>query len=935
MSIGDAIDYVTNALNKLKEVLEQPGATIDALNRYLDAALGPAISACGSTCAGTGAVFSLDTNSNSSIIVLDIKLIGQVSLFETLSFSLKDLLSKAGFSKDGIDLLASFVSVSAEADFSFRVKGKLQIKLGMTIPSKLGDLPQFLVYPTTGFEATLVAQASNINFNASLGPLQVKVEKGCFALGDAVSGSLGPQLCNNKPRDAFVSIKPDMKGQVMLLKDAIKSKLVATWGAGSFLYLPVPSPATGHVAIVVPSIANLLQNIKNVIRVDFNMDNLLNFVKNFKNPIAALLTDPKPLVTSLDKALGQLENFLTGSSSPMGQLNFPFIGKALSKFLKTEGQFINSFRTNVVQTLLRELSHQADNVALIIVDQLNIILNKIGILQTPFVCHVKDKNGHEAPCTTQAATIPDLESIYWEAVLGQQAIKDVDFQFDLGLPGMEFALDINAKIDIQFILQWYVRLGFGYSMTSGFFLIMPQDYTNTPLAFLDAAIRITGLNAQGRLFFLSLGARKSNAGPIQLDASVALRYNPTSSSDGNLLSLRDMKTKGASIFKVSLVGRADCNLELDIGLNVNSGFMPRLFATLKASWIISKDIGSPLVIGDPQIYLENVQIDMAKLSELLNQVLGKVRDAVAPVAKVLKPMTDPIPVISDVMGGPVSLLDLGFLALQWGGRAPRKPENVKLFIKMIQFIAELPDRDTARFDLLPSCKRLALIKTAKSWTIGLQDIPNCVHRKRRALTCPSSSGLSKFLCKAKEYGFEFPVMDASAIMNIFVGKPVTLVTFETPKARFEVYFRKGFPFPPFPALQLIFEVNLYLEASVKLGFDTTGIMRAIREKDPLLALDGFYIATVNDDGSPYHQLKFGGFIGLGAMLDLFVVHAGVTARFGIDVGLGLVDPTGDDGRLRASEIIRVFNAKGAAGMQYLFRIDVSLCNIYICVCVCM
>ena len=927
VSIGDAIDYVTNALNKLKEVLEQPGATIDALNRILDSALGPAIAACGQPCAGTGALFSLDTNANSSIIVLDINLIGQASLFQTLSFSLKDLLNKAGFSKDGIDLLASFVSVSAEADFSFRVKGHLQIKLGITIPTKIGELPTFLMYPETGFQALLAAQASNINFNASLGPLQVKVEKGCFALGDAVSGSLGPQLCNNNPRDAFVSIKPDLKGQVMLLKDAIKSKLVATWGAGSFLYLPVTSPATGQIAIVVPSIANLLQNIKNVIRVDFNLDNLLNFVRNFKNPIAVLLTDPRPLVNSLDRALGQLENFLTGPRSPLGRLNFPFIGKALSKFLRTEGQFIASFRAHVVKTLLRELSRKADNVALIIVDELNSFLGSLGILQTPFACHVKTRGGRVSNCTTEAASIPDLESIYWESVLGQRAVKDVDFQFDLGLPGLEFALDINAQIAIEFLLLWQIKLGFGYSITNGFFLIMPTRPDSNPLAQLEAAIRITGLNAQGRMFFLSFGARKSSEGPIQLDAQVLLKHNPESPSDSNLLSLRDLKTKGVSVFKVSLIGRADCNLDLDIGLNVNSAFVPRLFATLKASWTISKDSNSPMVIGDPQIYLERIQLDMSRLTDLINQVLGKVRDVVKPIAKVLKPLTDPLPVISDVARRPISLLDLGFLAAQFGGRVNKPPVNVKLFLQMIQFIEGLPDRDSSRFDMLPSCKRLALVKTERSWGIAVQDVPNCVHRKRRTLQCPSNSGLTKFMCEAKKFGFDFPVLDASSIMNIFTGKPVTLITFETPKARFEVYFRKIYPFPPFPPLYFIIEAGVYFEASIKIGFDTTGIMRAIREKDPLLALDGFYIATVNDDGSPYHQVKFGGFLGVGGRLNLALVRAGVNGRFGVDVGLGLVDPTGDDGRLRASEIVRVFNAKGLSGMQYLFRIDVSTLSI--------
>lgn len=203
------------------------------------------------------------------------------------------------------------------------------------------------------------------------------------------------------------------------------------------------------------------------------------------------------------------------------------------------------------------------------------------------------------------------------------------------------------------------------------------------------------------------------------------------------------------------------------------------------------------------------------------------------------------------------------------------------------------------------------------------------HRTRRAGTPIEQNGaLGKakgFLTTLKQNGFSFPLLeDPMLAMGIITGKTVVLVRFDSPVLKFQGSFRKDFHLPPFPPVSIFFEGTIDVEIKIAAVYDTSGIQKAIKQKNPLLALDGFGIVTENADGSPFHQMIVTGSVGVGGQLNAGVAKAAVGGRFGITVGLGLIDPAGDDGLLRVSELITVFRVKGVGGFKYLFRIDVEL-----------
>ena len=135
--------------------------------------------------------------------------------------------------------------------------------------------------------------------------------------------------------------------------------------------------------------------------------------------------------------------------------------------------------------------------------------------------------------------------------------------------------------------------------------------------------------------------------------------------------------------------------------------------------------------------------------------------------------------------------------------------------------------------------------------------------------------------------------------------------------------------PPASMVKCYIEGGIEFAAEIQIGYDTSGIMKAIKNKAPAMALDGFFIQTLRPDGKPYYQLSVTGYIGVGGG-----VSAGIEATVGgrviVTIGLGLYDPaetTGDDrGKLRISTIFLVFAVKGLGGFEFLFQfcIEISL-----------
>ena len=181
--------------------------------------------------------------------------------------------------------------------------------------------------------------------------------------------------------------------------------------------------------------------------------------------------------------------------------------------------------------------------------------------------------------------------------------------------------------------------------------------------------------------------------------------------------------------------------------------------------------------------------------------------------------------------------------------------------------------------------------------------------------------------------FRLPMLEnPSSAMGLFTGKTVGIVEFTSPPVEFGVDFAVEIQIYTPPTIALEIGGGVSIAASIIMGYDSSGIQQAIAQKNPLLALDGFYILTErkNEDGTyeKLYQVTVTAYIDLGFSLSVPFVKIKVGGRITVIIDIGLVDPLGignpDRGKLRLSTILLAFAAKGAGAFFELFRFRIRI-----------
>ena len=492
-----------------------------------------------------------------------------------------------------------------------------------------------------------------------------------------------------------------------------------------------------------------------------------------------------------------------------------------------------------------------------------------------------------------------------------------------------------------------------YSLKDGFYFGVSQT---EPLVNLDVSLLVRTVNAVGKLFFLELDitSREGFSGdPLSLSFGANIEVVPVTN---NRLTLALIKARRQSLFSLNFFVRADINLQLTVGTVVDG--LPKVSTGLVVEFVLNKGFqgaapatgsttttttttAAPSLLDNLSVRFVNAYIDLGDtVNRVLGPILKKVNEQFEPVDQVLGPLLEPLPVVSMMAKQDVSVLTVVAIL----GRAPPKVlESLNKFLNMLRVVRsaaqELAQSESLRLPLTNGCG-------SSNWELDLKNgrglVPYCqtVTRRSDALDvfrrmtrrtshqCGSGGSSSKFrsiLQKLCENGFTFPLLDSpSDAMGLLTGKVLTLVRFDSPVLQFSATFRKDFPLPPFPPVSIFFEAFVSVSLRVSAVYDTSGIQKAIAQRNPLLAFDGFGIVTLNDDGTPYQQLTLSGYLTVGAEFNAGIAKAGAGGRFGFTAGLSLLDPSGDDGLLRISELITVFRVKGVGGFKFLFRIDVGL-----------
>ena len=257
--------------------------------------------------------------------------------------------------------------------------------------------------------------------------------------------------------------------------------------------------------------------------------------------------------------------------------------------------------------------------------------------------------------------VADTEHIQFNVLVAGNAFEQMfPIDFDAAIPGLGFEVDADINVRLDYVF------GLGFGISTG------------ELFYLDTS----GVTESGSEFALTLTAAIDD--DASLDATLGflqLEVDEADDDDGNsrlqgsievdLIGGNEGRLGVSSIGSVEVEGRltAFANVDLDAEVNVGGdGNFPSVFTlfhydqqfadvTISTSAGFNADFG-----GSPIIVLENVSLDLGTfVSRFAGPILEKVQTITKPMEPLVDTLTAPIPVISDLAGRDITMLDLAQL----------------------------------------------------------------------------------------------------------------------------------------------------------------------------------------------------------------------------------------------------------------------------------
>ena len=906
-------------------------------------------------CASIGVSFTTWPGGIGQVIELDLMLTLQYETSAQLNFDLASLLHSANVPADITELITSFVDVEGSLQLLFSVSGSFRLRLGLTVPTSLGSgqRPRLLVHPSTALRIELLASVRDINMVGSLGPISVEVNGGELTLG---APGLTPGM-EPDPAALVLGLSGSGFNPVDLTApngfNTLAQRLSFTVDASVLLYLPIAAPLfdiTGQLYMSIPSLRALLDNQPNAVQLDNQLSGgsldtltrLKNILAGFTNPLTALLQDPRQLLTALDQILGAIEKMMSKSSGALGKVKLPLVGKRLMQAFKSGANFIQAFRQNVIARLQAALK-RSNNLAGIICDQLNDLFSGLGLLRQACVVRRLDENGNELPAGgTDLEAFANLDAVEWRMTIGSNfTLLDINSDLDLGLDG--FPLTFTLLTQLKLLIGWSISLNIGWSAKDGFFI--GTNGPNTPQMSVHAQLLVPTFDAVGTIFFLAAQIERLpgfSAIPL-VEAAVSLYLRPSPANvPKRRLTMADFKTKGLSALELVVEASVQADLGLTLGIasggDVSAGW-PSLYGEFHAAWGLRASTATGFTSDTPSIYFSQFSLDVGTtLKQVLGPIMEKLADVTDPVRTILEPLMEPIPGLSDLMGRDINVLEI-LQVLGGDETTAEEKAQTRKYIEMIFKLVELANmlRNLGQ-GRIPLAGQACAGSLEHRWGLfepspgaGLEWGSHCVDengniitRRRRDDHVPEVECAFGDVCQSlREIGVRIPLLESPFnAFQLIQGKDIDLVQYFSPTLTVRGGFEFAITVYTPPTIEIVIVATLALKAQIKIGYDTNGIRRAIEQKQPLLAFDGFYILT-KWEGKPDAQLSLTGGIRLALQLSLGPLKVGVFGGIILQVDLSLRDVGENDDKLRPSEIITLFSM-GLSAIKYLFRIDVRL-----------
>ncbi|MES2098682.1 MAG: LEPR-XLL domain-containing protein [Pseudomonadota bacterium] len=868
---------------------------------------------------------------------------------------------KVDFDLGDVEFLGQTLPIDLQGGAGLATNGYLDARLKFGVD--LNDPTKVYVYnDATGVLGHLGANANNLSFNAAIGPMGVYVKDGNLqlALDFAWQDDDGAADNSRVLLGDFVANLPSPE-----LTGIVKATLP--------VYFPDDSSYLGDIGLDMSGANAITLNANDGLSIP-NLTDVLT-LPDFSNIDLTALNpfDSIPLMLdSLDFFLQGLQDIMEGE---VFGIELPFIGDQL----QGGADFIEDLRRDVlgpirqfveqapqlgeqiVQALLYELladgtaqgQVEIDGVMVNVEDIIGLPgdIQGIGLLR-PYA------GGNGTPLQADIQLNPDAEAqndYRWLFRLGGSADPTIPLDFDLGIPGLSF--DIYGGLDVT--LDWDLALGLGLSLEDGAYIwIGDQRATgatdDAELSLtLDVALQAnTGL--KGELGFLQLTMENST-----LDPQGDLEGDGTHLTGSFSVDLRNSADGADSKLSFSELGSIDAVVEIsaeaEVNLKITAEFsesivpasiaavLPKLEGRFVLDWEAIDVLGNDFDFGESLQFVgfRDVGLDMGSfINDFLGPFVEKVAEVTEPLQPIIDVITAPIPVLSDLAGQPVTLVDIA------GMTGYVEPAMIYAIADIISFVNRIADASQFGSLLLPIGDFVLLDKGAAGdylsgatlMTAGYNVAGDSKFDKANlsgflgstvgalddfaTLLGAADTGGDASKAKTKELvgslagggeavssGFSFPLFDNPALaFGLLMGKDIPLVEYDL--APFGMEFTYVQKFPIWGPLFARISGSAGLTIDLAFGYDTAGVREFADGgfSNPLDLLGGLYVNDTDGPGgtgTDVPELILKGEIFAGAEINLGVASAGVEGGIILTVNFDLYDPDGD-GKVRVDELLGNF-----------------------------
>ncbi len=446
--------------------------------------------------------------------------------------------------------------------------------------------------------------------------------------------------------------------------------------------------------------------------------------------------------------------------------------------------------------------------------------------------------------------------------------------------------------------------------------------SNPTLSALFTAALVPGGNGSGIVASgkRAVGVANSFAGRFNVDI-LDPGQNDGLLTFGEILTVKSYK----EVLKIDATANASLDLHLLASFGGSNSF-PSLQTELFIDWQYM--LGQSLQL--PNVEFADISLDLGQFfSGFAGKVLGEANKILEPVRPIIKFLNEPLPVVSDLAGGSITMLDM--LKLQGGSvaKAAAFIQSVADFDKILQSIPKFGDGKLlnmggAIFD--PVKRTFRATGTAAEVANALKTLAPATPKFNPDDFVKSADTLAKEPDNKIKLGF--PILDPSNLMGLLSGKVVNLFTLDLPTLELDASIKKFFPLPVFPIVGVQLAGAVGARIDFAFGFDTFGIQQFQQTGDFEDVFNGFYVSdreNADGTGADINEVVLTASITAAAALNAGFIQASVGGGLFANIDFNLHD-NNNDGKIRLVELLdnTLLGLNDGFGPIHIFDIDGKL-----------